>query len=275
MRLYLLIAGLLSFVFLTGCHRDVPDDTYEDVFGPVDASRKISFTKKVTRERDRAPLVPEPMAFKDASPKDEPLSHYGNPSAYQVNGQTYDVLTTSAGYHQRGTASWYGTKFHKKRTSSGDDYDMYALTAAHKTLPLPSYVRVKNLENGREVVLKVNDRGPFHGDRIIDLSYAAAVKLGLLPKGTASVEVEALTSHEVASSETAQYYLQAGAFQSHKKAKALCDKLYAHQMPTAHIAERDARYIVRLGPFASKEQSDTAETSLKAQGISDPFSFLH
>jgi len=128
----------------------------------------------------------------DAVPVEEPRSRYGNPESYEVRGVTYHVLETSEGYEAEGTASWYGEEFQGRRTSSGEPYDMYAMTAAHRTLPIPTYVEVTNLENGRTVVVRVNDRGPFHEGRIIDLSYAAAQKLGLVGPGTARVRVRAL-----------------------------------------------------------------------------------
>lgn len=133
----------------------------------------------------------------DAVPKAEPRSASGN-NPYAVYGVTYSPLTDPRGYRERGVASWYGRKFHSKRTSSGEPYDMYAMTAAHKTLPLPSYVRVRNLENGRSVVVRVNDRGPFLHNRLIDLSYAAAARLGILGTGTGLVEVEAVSPDEPA-----------------------------------------------------------------------------
>lgn len=131
-------------------------------------------------------------AVPDAVPRVEPRSRYGNPPAYTVFGQTYHVMDSSQGHVERGIASWYGRKFHGRKTSSGEPYDMLAMTAAHKTLPLPTYVRVTRLDNGRSVVVKVNDRGPFHANRIIDLSYAAAVKLGMQHSGTAPVEIRAI-----------------------------------------------------------------------------------
>ncbi len=131
-------------------------------------------------------------AMPDAVPVAEPRSRYGNPKTYEVMGERYFVLNSAEGYKESGRASWYGTKFHGKRTSSGEAYDMYQMTAAHKTLPLPTYVRVTRKSNGRSVVVKVNDRGPFHTGRIIDLSYAAAARLDLLKEGSAEVEVEAL-----------------------------------------------------------------------------------
>jgi peptidoglycan lytic transglycosylase len=127
----------------------------------------------------------------DAVPKREPLADSGN-KPYTVSGKTYYPLADASGYHERGIASWYGRKFKGKRTSSGEPYDMYAMTAAHKTLPLPSYARVRNLHNGRSVVVRINDRGPFLSNRLIDLSYAAAAKLGILGTGTGVVEVDAI-----------------------------------------------------------------------------------
>lgn len=128
----------------------------------------------------------------DAVPKVEPIRKAGNKSPYTVFGKTYQVLPSNQGYRERGVASWYGNKFHGRKTSNGETYDMYAMTAAHKSLSIPSYVKVTNLDNGRTVIVRVNDRGPFHGGRIIDLSYAAAKKLDYSAKGVASVEVVAI-----------------------------------------------------------------------------------
>ena len=128
----------------------------------------------------------------DAQPKVEPITKAGNPDPYTQFGKTYRLLPAGAVYKERGVASWYGNKFHGRKTSNGETYSMYGMTAAHKTLRIPAYVKVTNLENGRSVIVRVNDRGPFHGNRIIDLSYAAAKKLGYSDKGTARVEVEAI-----------------------------------------------------------------------------------
>ncbi len=130
--------------------------------------------------------LPEPV------PKVEPRSRYGNKSPYTVNGHTYHVLKSAKGYDERGLASWYGNKFNGYLTSSMERYDMYKFTAASKVLPLPTYVRVTNLANGKSVIVRVNDRGPFVAGRIIDLSYAAAVRIGIWPKGTGMVEVKAI-----------------------------------------------------------------------------------
>jgi rare lipoprotein A len=139
-----------------------------------------------------APPAPVQQAAPEVVPQSEPRSRHGNPPFYVVFGKRYYVLSSSAAYVERGVASWYGPGFHKERTSTGEAYDMYGMTAAHKTLPLPAYVRVTNLQNGRSVVVRVNDRGPFVGNRIIDLSYTAASRLDMLRNGTAMVEVRAL-----------------------------------------------------------------------------------
>lgn len=148
-----------------------------------------------------APAAPAPPVLSvpsatgsvpDAIPRPEPRARYGNPPFYDVFGKRYYVLSSSVGYWERGVASWYGPGFHKEKTSTGEPYDMYGMTAAHKTLPLPAYVRVTNLQNGRSVVVRVNDRGPFVGNRIIDLSYTAAAKLDMLRNGTAMVEVRTI-----------------------------------------------------------------------------------
>ena len=139
------------------------------------------------------PPPPDLASIPDAVPRVEPRSRYGNPPSYVVFGQRYYVLASSEGHVERGTASWYGPGFHAARTSSGEPYDMYSMTAAHKTLPIPAYARITNLRNGRSVVVRINDRGPFVGDRIVDLSYTAAWKLDMLRTGTAPVELRVLS----------------------------------------------------------------------------------
>jgi rare lipoprotein A len=140
------------------------------------------------------PSAADLAAIPDAIPRAEPRSRYGNPASYEVFGRRYAVLPSAEGYVERGTASWYGPGFHAERTSSGEPYDMYGMTAAHKTLPIPVVARVTNLRNGRSVVVRINDRGPFVGDRIVDLSYAAAWKLDMLREGTAPVELRVLSA---------------------------------------------------------------------------------
>jgi len=140
---------------------------------------------------------PDVATIADAVPRKEPLASHGN-KPYEVYGKTYAPLADARGYRERGVASWYGKKFHGKNTSSGEPYDMYTMTAAHRTLPLPSFARVSNLRNGRSVIVRVNDRGPFLNNRLIDLSYAAATKLGIIGTGTGLVEVEAVMPGEEA-----------------------------------------------------------------------------
>jgi rare lipoprotein A len=158
---------------------------YDDTSRPQSRRYRSSSDSVPTEIPDVGNLV-EPV------PKIEPRSLYGNKSPYSVLGRTYKVLPSPAGYVERGIASFYGNKFHGYKTSSLESYDMYQFSAAHKTLPLPSYARVTNLENGKSVIVRINDRGPFHENRIIDLSFAAAVKIGVWPKGTGLVEVRAI-----------------------------------------------------------------------------------
>lgn len=236
----------------------------------------------------------------DAVPRHEPRSKYGNPASYSVNGRTYYVKQSSKGFTQRGTASWYGNKFHGHRTSSGETYDMYKMTAAHKTLPLPSYVRVTNLKNNRSVIVKVNDRGPFHEGRIIDLSYAAAKKLAYTAQGTAQVEImvvapdtpstytannatqppptantsapHAVNKHYVLQ-EHERLFLQVGAFASRDNAellkKRLLNSLSYHNIQTAFLQDRNL-YRVRIGPLANLEQADMLADKIVQLGISTP-----
>ena len=158
---------------------------YDDI-SRSQGSRYGSKNDSVPTEMPDFSKIPEPV------PKNEPRSLYGNKSPYSVLGQTYNVLPTPKGYVERGIASFYGNKFHGYKTSNLEEYDMYQFSAAHKTLPLPSYARVTNLENGKSVIVRINDRGPFHENRIIDLSFAAAVKIGVWPSGTGLVEVRAI-----------------------------------------------------------------------------------
>ena len=202
---------------------------------------------------------------------------------YVVNGKQYFTLPSARGFTQRGIASWYGPKFHGRRTSSGETYDMYKMTAAHKTLPLPTYVAVRNLATGREIVVRVNDRGPFHGDRIIDLSYAAATKLGIARRGTGLVEVRALESgsparrargSEPTRSGPARLFVQAGAFQAATNAVRLRTRLAAvSKLPVRvrrAISDGRVMYRVWLGPVSSVEEAYRVSDVLGVLGIEGP-----
>jgi rare lipoprotein A len=225
---------------------------------------------RYTIKQDGAPIKQKNITFKDPTPTKEPLSRYGNPTEYRVDGRNYEVLKSSTGYKTQGIASWYGTKFHKQRTSSGEPYDMYVMTAAHKTLPLPTYIKVKNLDNGRVAIVKVNDRGPFHGDRVIDLSYAAALKLGVFPKGTAHVEIETL----MGPAGEAHYYLQAGAFSTEAFANTLKQKLVKITPSPVFIEHYKQHYVVRVGPFGDKHMADNLKMKLTNNGVTGSFSVL-
>lgn len=251
----------ILLIFLNGCNKDINNDNFEE--------KKIKVSS--AEIRDSAPKNPEPITFVEHKPQNLPLSRYGNRVTYNVEGRDYDVLLSAKGYKSQGIASWYGTKFHKRLTSSGDPYDMYQLTAAHRTLPLPTYVRVKNLENGRTAIVKVNDRGPFRKDRILDLSYAAAKKLGVFDRGTARVEVEAITS----SVTPAKYYLQAGSFSSEKYAYALKNQLVRYASASRiSVTRHTDSYLVRVGPFINKRDITALEQLLKSKGIRGAFAVI-
>ncbi|MGB5278710.1 MAG: septal ring lytic transglycosylase RlpA family protein [Gammaproteobacteria bacterium] len=216
----------------------------------------------------------------DAVPREEARSRYGNPDSYEVFGKRYYVLDDSEGFKQKGHASWYGTKFHGQRASSGETYNMYAMTAAHKTLPLPTYVEVKNLENGRKAVVKVNDRGPFHDGRIIDLSYAAATKLGVVATGTAPVEIRALrlgSDNKPEKAVTAvedkyfddngKLYVQIAAFSAEENAMKLISELREKNFHSVriHVDNKDGKllYRVRIGPMPTSNVAEQVLAQLK------------
>ena len=246
-------------------------------------------TDRVYEPRDSAPANPRDVSsIPNAVPRADPRSRYGNPDSYMVYGKRYYTLDSSQGYLETGHASWYGTKFHGRRTSSGEPYDMYAMTAAHKTLPLPSYVEVRNLDNDRKVIVRVNDRGPFHDGRIIDMSYAAAVKLGMLGKGTTRVEVRAIDSladtriAEVSPSQAQAYipkpqsantpvFLQVGAFQNRDNAEQLQRNIEGQNLGGVRIVEADTGkgtfYKVQVGPLADTVEADRVSRELKPLGI--------
>lgn len=206
----------------------------------------------------------------DRVPVEEPRSATGNKS-YEVFGERYTVLSESRNYTAEGVASWYGKKFHGRRTSSGEKFDMFALSAAHRSLPLPCFARVTNLANGRSTVVRINDRGPFHRSRVIDLSYAAAVKLGFDRAGTARVRVETLepTSASLATPtpphEAMRYVVQAGAFRSAATAEALVKRL-ARVVEDGTLVHNDKGedgiYRVRVGPFPDHAEASRVRAAL-------------
>lgn len=204
----------------------------------------------------------------DAVPVSVEPSKYGNPGSYAVFGKTYYVMDSADGFQQKGIASWYGNKFHGRRTSSGEEYNMYAMTAAHKTLPIPAYVEVSNLDNGRKAIVRVNDRGPFHEGRIIDLSYAAATKLGVAQMGTANVAIRVVTSEadtnrrrsqafvESPVSEGDKLYVQVAAFSTEENAVQHLGQLQGEGFNDVrlHVESKKGKavYRVRIGPLPSE-----------------------
>lgn len=261
------------------------------------------------QQRDGAPeTIPDISDVPDAVPRAEPKSRYGNPPYYEVFGQRYYVMESGHGHVERGVASWYGKKFHGRRTSSGETYDMYAMTAAHKTLPLPLYARVTNLTNGRSVVVRINDRGPFVDNRIVDLSYTAAEKLDMIGPGTAFVELEVLEARPegmpapVAAARTVvpaaapsgaqtaapeapaaageadpegHMFVQAGAFSERGNAELLAHRLREGGLSDVRVADGrtgdQMLYRVRVGPVSSVDYFDWTMNRLTDLGIEDAY----
>lgn len=244
----------------------------------------------------------------DAIPRPEARSRYGNGPVYEVFGKRYEVMDSGDGYAERGVASWYGKKFHGRLTSNREPYDMYQMTAAHKTLPLPTYVRVRNLRNNRSIIVRVNDRGPFVHNRIIDLSYAAALKLDMVQDGTSLVEVTAITFAEPGGDrptrqvstpppqeaapvappirpvpeevpadtlEPNKIYVQVGAFGSRENAERRSVALGAAHIANVFIHEDDnvspTLFRVRIGPIHDVVQYDVIVEELENIGITDPY----
>jgi rare lipoprotein A len=243
-------------------------------------SQALEGPKKPAYYSDDGPpeSVPPNLAeVPDAVPKDEAYNRFAN-KPYTVFGRTYVPVLNKEPTKERGIASWYGKKFHGQKTASGETYDMFAMTAAHPTLPIPSYAKVTNLKNGKSVIVRINDRGPFHSDRIIDLSYAAAARIGIAGPGSGLVEVErvfgptsgtplvvATIAPPAAAVETPMVvedrglWLQIGAFSSKESAdifkeQAVRDLSWNHE--PLDVSPRDGFYRVRLGPYKNRDEAD-------------------
>jgi rare lipoprotein A len=218
----------------------------------------------------------------DAVPQAEPLARYGNHSPYEVFGKKYSVLPSSNGYHERGVASWYGSKFHGRRTSSGEPYDMHLATAAHKSLPLPTYAEVTNLDNGKKVVVKINDRGPFKDDRLIDMSYGAALRLGMTGTGTARVDVRVIDvsadapavsySADTGSKGTGTEgtWLQAGAYGKREGAEQLAEQLEQASLNPVSIHDIGDLFRVWLGPYGNAAEVESVISRAIELGFDRP-----
>jgi rare lipoprotein A len=251
--------------------------------------------------RDSGPAVPPDISqIPEPLPVEEPLARYGNRSPYTVLGRNYTVMDSAEGYVERGVASWYGNKFHGRPTSSFEPYDMYKFTAAHRSLPLPSYVQVTNLENGKSVVVRVNDRGPFHDNRLIDLSYVAAVKLDMHNQGIARVEVRALpplgSQTRLAAVQDSlgpvgagvaptvqvpegRLYLQVASFGERVNADALKQRLRAAGIKDVELqraeVEGKSLWRVRIGPYARPGNLERARGKVRALGLGEPQTVRH
>ncbi|MEQ1484810.1 septal ring lytic transglycosylase RlpA family protein [Methyloglobulus sp.] len=199
----------------------------------------------------------------------------------EQSAQQESWLPRIARYLKQGVASWYGPGFHGKKTANGEIFDMYEMTAAHKTLPIPSYAQVTNLENNKTVVVRINDRGPYSGNRLMDLSYAAAKKLGIQSEGTGKVEIKAISAmqalpqiQKTAESQNKKVYFQVGSFGSESKALKLQDKIAAHNLPepTIHTSKqrKNTLYKVQMGPIKSKQNAEMLSYQLAKIGIKDP-----
>ena len=209
-----------------------------------------------------------------AVPRPEPLSRYGNGPEYEVLGKRYRVMASSKGFSERGVASWYGRKFHGRLTSNREVYDMHAMTAAHKTLPLPTWVEVRNLRNDRRVLVRVNDRGPFAHNRIIDLSYAAAQALDMIEEGTGMVEVRAVDTAAQPSGNG--MYVQVSAFGKRANARRQLALLRRHGVGgdtkiVPDTTRRPALYRVQIGPIANVFDYERIVAALRQIGIDAPY----
>lgn len=246
---------------------------------------------RYSMKNDKAPDRPADVSnVKDAVPIVEPKSRGGNKSPYTVFGKQYYIMPNAQGYAATGTASWYGSKFHGHKTSNGEVYDMYKMSAAHKSLPIPTYLRVTNLANNRQVIVRVNDRGPFHGNRLIDLSYAAASKLDMLSKGTANVRLEAIDPRAwqnsaavistpqaaVKSDSIAGRYLQVGAYSSRSSAefvesqlRPLLGTLAVLIRPVTNSAG-DRLYRVQIGPLTATTSLPDLTQQVEQMGYPNP-----
>lgn len=314
-RLWGAVLLVVASIWLAGCagHRSRPSHAggASGTRSPSGASRghvDDAFRDDIrkdqdSRYRDRSDSVPtgnplDVSKLVEPTPHWEPRSAYGNKSPYTVLGHTYRVLPSARGYVERGIASFYGNKFHGYKTSSLENYDMYQFSAAHKTLPLPSYARVTNLANGKSVIVRINDRGPFHANRLIDLSYAAAVKIGIWPKGTGTVEVRAIDpAHPddapppvAAAAPPAgepraanpvpvpgaapSIYLQVGAFSDATNAERLAQRLRAANLGQVQVLQLQGNgqsiRRVRVGPLPDAERADEVARRIEAMGLPAP-----
>ncbi|MGD9152105.1 MAG: septal ring lytic transglycosylase RlpA family protein [Gammaproteobacteria bacterium] len=223
-----------------------------------------------TSQQDKPPKKQIDVSkIANAKPKKENRSKYGNPYTYTVYGKHYYVLPSSKNYHATGIASWYGMKFHDHLTANRETYDVYKMTAAHKTLPIPSYVKVTNLENGKQVIVRINDRGPFKDNRIIDLSYAAAKKLDIVKHGTGLVRIDSIDINKTTVTHSPQIYLQVGAYSKLNHARYMQQEISSKIAAPCEIMFNgaDRLYHVKIGPINNRSWANDVTTKLAALNI--------
>ena len=290
------LAVLFALVTVTAC---TTTPKIEPVPAPQPPVAKPALSPKYYKDDGPGETVPANLdSLPDAVPRLEPLNRFAN-RPYSVFGREYVPATTLRPYRERGVASWYGRKFHGQKTSAGETYDMYAMTAAHPTLPLPSYARVTSLASGRSVVVRVNDRGPFLHDRVIDLSFAAAHRIGIAQAGSGEVEVEAIIPSDaaivvsvplppVAAARVAQpppgvspadarvpmpvasadgaFVVQLGAFASNANAQNFVAHLANQLGPLGvepRVRQSNALFRVFIGPYTTRDEAKRAAESLR------------
>ncbi len=281
-----LVSGAITFVLLlAGCASKPPPPPPE----PAEPPPELTGDGRYAISADAYPLDPPDVSqVPNAEPRVEPLSRAGNRPSYEVWGKVYQVLPDAKGYVKEGTASWYGEKFHGYATSNGEIYDMYKMSAAHRSLPLPTFARVTSLDNGQSVIVRINDRGPFHSDREIDLSYSAAYQLGFIEAGTGRVRVEAIDprgmsddasantieAQDTASadaSKSAPRYLQVAALSDQDSAMQLKRQLENRHDHSVRIAGDEGVYRVQVGPLGDQQQELALRESLRQAGYSQIF----
>lgn len=284
MKYWVALISLINVLALSAC-QTAPTGPTPTGGSSTSTDNGAPGSDRYSQKHDAAPSDRQ-AALQTANPTPvyETKSRYGNHSPYRVYGVSYTVMDNANGYIADGIASWYGSKFHGHRTSSGEAYDMYQLSAAHKSLPLPTWAKVTNLDNGKSTIVRVNDRGPFHSERLIDLSWAAAVKLGIDQQGTGRVRVEAITvaasnstngGQSVAAAikspppaaSSSDLYLQLGAFSQITSAQDLVANVSSRVQWPVIIRPAAPIYRVWLGPFTTASERDQARQSLAEAGF--------
>ncbi|MBT1444628.1 septal ring lytic transglycosylase RlpA family protein [Shewanella sp. JM162201] len=261
----LLLTLLSMLTLLYGCSSSPDSASGGSAAG---SGKKDRYHQKDDAYPENAPDVSK---IPDAVPRYEPYSRKGN-RPYTVLGRSYDVMASAANFRESGTASWYGTKFHGYHTSNGEVYDMYTMTAAHKTLPLPSFVRVRNIDNNKEVIVRVNDRGPFHDGRIIDLSYAAAYRLDMLKTGTARVVIESIyfptppSDAVVSAQDPNNYFIQVAASADKSRLTHMGKKLAKEYQLSYRLQPHGDLYRLQLGPLGHEGIASKLLQKMRQQG---------